>query len=58
MRADAEMDGVPVKADLLREAQACLCREQQQGSIAASELCRTLGSGKDRLDLGRVRNCT
>src|SRR6266566_6629738 len=52
MRAGAKMDGIPVEADQLGEAQACLCREQQQGVIAASEPCRTVGSGKDRLDLG------
>jgi hypothetical protein len=51
MRASAEMDGVPVEADQLGEAQACLNREQQQGVIAASEPCRAIGSGKDRLDL-------
>ena len=52
MRAGAEMNGIPVEADQLGEAQACLGREQQQGVIAASEPCRTVGSGKDRLDLG------
>src|SRR5215207_6039194 len=30
----------------------CLGREQQQGVIAASEPCRAIGSGKNRLDLG------
>jgi hypothetical protein len=34
------------------QAQAGLGREQQQGMIAASEPCRTIGSDKDRLDLG------
>ena len=52
MRAGAEMDGVPVEADQLGEAQAGLGCEQQQGVIAASEPCRAIGSGKDRLDLG------
>jgi len=51
MRAGAEMDGIPVEADQLGEAQAGLCREQQQGVIAASEPCRAVGSDKDRLDL-------
>jgi triosephosphate isomerase len=46
------MNGVSVEADQLGEAQACLGREQQQGVIAASEPCRAIGSGKDRLDLG------
>jgi hypothetical protein len=52
MRAGAEMDGVPVEADQLGEAQACLGCEQQQGVIAVSEPCRAIGRGKDRLDLG------
>jgi hypothetical protein len=33
------------------ERQACLGCEQQQGVIAASEPCRAIGHGKDRLDL-------
>src|SRR5712671_87593 len=45
MRAGAEMDGIPVEADQLGEAQACLGREQQQGMMAASEPCRAIGSG-------------
>jgi hypothetical protein len=52
MCAGAEMDGSPVEADQLGEAQACLGREQQQGVIAPSEPCRAIESGKDRLDLG------
>jgi hypothetical protein len=52
MRAGAEMDGVPIEADQLREAQACLDRKQQQGVVAAPEPCRAIGSGEDRLDLG------
>jgi hypothetical protein len=51
MRADAEMDGIPVEADQFGEAQAGLGREQQQRVIAASEPCRAIGSGEDRLDL-------
>ena len=52
--ADAvtEMDGVPLEVDQLGEAQACLSREQQQRVIAVSEPCRSIWSGKDRLDLG------
>ena len=52
MGASAEMDGIPVEADQLGEAQASLGREQQQGVIAASEPCRPIGRRKDRLDLG------
>jgi hypothetical protein len=52
MGAGAEMDGVPVQADQLGEAQSGLGREQQQGVIAASEPCRPIGCSKDRLDLG------
>ena len=52
MGAGAEMDGVPVEADQLGEAQACLGREQQQGVVATSEPCRPIGRRKDRLDLG------
>src|SRR5215472_11878498 len=52
MRAGAEMDGIPVEADQLAEAQAGLCREHQQCVIAASEPCRAIRSGEDRLDLG------
>src|SRR5690349_4726504 len=47
-----EMDGVPVEADQLGETQARLGREQQQRVIAASEPCRSIRSGKYRLDLG------
>src|SRR5437899_8513002 len=47
-----EMNGIPVEADQLREAQARLGREQQQRVIAASEPCRSIRSGEDRLDLG------
>lgn len=52
MRAAAEMDGVPVQADQLGEAQAGLGREQQQGVVAAAEPRRPIWRGKDRLDLG------
>jgi hypothetical protein len=47
-----EMNGIPVEADQLGETQACLGREQQQRVIAASEPCRSIRSGEDRLDLG------
>jgi hypothetical protein len=49
MRTGSEMNGIPVEADQLGEAQACLGGD---GVIAASEPCRAIGSGKDRLDLG------
>src|SRR5262249_29817651 len=52
MRAGAEMDRIPIEADQLGEAQACLGGEQHQGVIATSEPGRTIGSGKDYLDLG------
>jgi hypothetical protein len=52
MGASAEMDGIPVEADQLGEAQASLGREQQQGVVATSEPCRPIGRRKDRLDLG------
>ena len=39
--------------DQVGEAQARLGREQQQRVMAASEPCRSIRSGKDRLDLGR-----
>jgi hypothetical protein len=52
MGAVTEMDGIPIEADQLGEAQACLSREQQQRVIAASEPCRSIRSGKDRLNLG------
>ena len=52
MRADAEMDGLSVKADQLREAQTCLSGEQEQCVITVPEPRRAVGSGKDRLDLG------
>jgi len=51
VRAGAEMDGVPVQADQLGEAQAGLGREQQQGVVAAAEPRRPVGRGKDRFDL-------
>jgi hypothetical protein len=47
-----EMDGIPVKADQVGEAQARLGREQQQRVMAASEPSRSIRSSKDRLDLG------
>ena len=52
MCAGTEVDGVPVEADQLGEAQARLGREQQQGVIAAAEPRRPIGRGEDRLDLG------
>ena len=55
MGASAEMDGIPVEADQLGEAQASLGREQQQGVVATSEPCRPIGRRKDRLDLGARR---
>jgi hypothetical protein len=59
VRAGTEMNGVSVEADQLGKAQACLRRKQQQGVIAVSKPCRTIGNGKDRLDLGRGRKlCT
>src|SRR5262249_61912608 len=51
MGAGAEMDGVPVKTYQLGEAQPCLGREQQQGVIAASKPCRSVGHGNYGLDL-------
>jgi hypothetical protein len=51
MRADTEMDGIPVEADQPGEAQARLGCEQRQGVITASGARRAIGSGKDRLDL-------
>lgn len=52
MRAGAEMNGVSVEADQLGEGKACLGREKQQVVVAASEPCRAIWHGKDRLDLG------
>src|SRR5271157_2021027 len=52
MRAGADMDGIPVEANQLGEAQARLSSEQQERVIAASEPCCAIGNGKDRLDLG------
>jgi len=52
MRTGTEMDGIPVEADQFAQAQTRLGREQQQGVIAASEPCRAIGNGKDRLNLG------
>jgi hypothetical protein len=47
-----EMDGIPVEPDQLGETQTRQGREQQQRVIAASKLCRSIRSGKDRLNLG------
>jgi hypothetical protein len=52
MCAGAEVDGVPVEADQLGEAQARLVREQQQGVIAPPEPRHPIGRSEDRLDLG------
>ena len=52
MRAGAEMDGIPVEADQLGQAQAGLGREQQQGVIATPEPCRAIWGSENRLDLG------
>ena len=52
MCAGTEVDGVPVEADHLGEAQARLDRDQQQGAIAAAEPRRQIRGGKDCLDLG------
>jgi hypothetical protein len=52
MSAGVEVDGVPVEADQLGEAQARLDRDHQQGVIAAAEPRRPIGCGEDCLDLG------
>jgi len=52
MGPGAEMDGIPVEVDQLGETQAGLGCKQQQGMVAMSEPCRSIGSGKNRLDLG------
>jgi hypothetical protein len=48
MRAGAEMDGIPVEADQLGQAQAGLGREQQQSIIATSEPCRAIRGSEKR----------
>ena len=50
--ARPEVDGIPVEAGQLGEAQARLGRDQQQGVIAAAKPCRPIGRGENRLDLG------
>ena len=52
MSAGAKVDGVPVEADQLGEAQARLDCDQQQGVIAAAEPRRPIGRGEDCPDLG------
>ena len=52
MSAGAEVNGVPIKPNQLREAQARLGRDQQQGVIAVAEPRRPIGGGEKRLDLG------
>ena len=47
-----EVDGIPVKASQLSEAQAGLGSDQQQGVIAAAKPRRSIGRGENRLDLG------
>jgi beta-phosphoglucomutase-like phosphatase (HAD superfamily) len=48
----AEMDGVPVEAVQLGEAQSGLGREQEQSVVAAAKPRRAIGRGEDGLDLG------
>ena len=52
MCARPKVDGIPVKASQLGEAQARLGRDQQQGVIAAAKPRRSIGRGENRLDLG------
>jgi hypothetical protein len=52
MSAGTKVDGVPVEADQLGEAQARLDGDQQQGVIAAADPRRPIGRAEDCLDLG------
>ena len=49
--ARPKVDGIPVKASQLGEAQSRLRRDQQQGVIASAEPRRSIWGGENRLDL-------
>ncbi len=58
MSSGAEMDGVPVQADQLGNAQACLGGKQQQSVIAAPSHVDRSGAARIASISGRVRKCT
>lgn len=52
MGASAQGDRVPVEVGQLRNAQASLDAEQKERVVTAADPRRSVGCGKERVDLG------